>query len=57
MGNFKMDLAMFFYMRDQATDPKLIKALNDTISAQSAKLTNNEVLEIRAKLLTFSNSF
>ena len=57
MGNFKMDLAMFFYMRDQATDPKLIKALNDTISAQSAKLTNNEVLEIRSKLLTFSNSF
>ena len=57
MGNFKMDLAMFFYMRDQATDPQLLKTLNDTIALQSAKLTNNEVLEIRSKLLTFSNSF
>ncbi len=57
MGNFKMDLAMFFYMRDQATDPQLIKTLNDTIALQSSKLTNNEVLEIRSKLLTFSNSF
>lgn len=44
-------------MRDQATDPQLIKTLNDTIALQSSKLTNNEVLEIRSKLLTFSNSF
>ena len=57
MKELKIDLAMLFYMRDNCQDPEHFKALNNTILLQSKKLNDNEILEIRSKLLTFIESF
>ena len=54
--DFKLDLCMLFYMRDVCSNQDTLKKLDLMINSNSAKINENELLDIRLKFNTFYNS-
>ena len=54
--DFKLDLCMLFYMRDVCSNQDTLKKLDLMINSNSAKINENELLDIRVKFNTFYNS-
>ena len=52
----KLDLCMLFYMRDVCTNKETLDKLDLMINSNSAKINENELLDIRLKFNNFYNS-
>ncbi len=54
--DFKLDLCMMFYMRSVCSNQDTLKKLDLMIDSNSAKINENELLDIRLKFNNFYNS-